>query len=79
MEINVIKELASHQIPIDVIVDFFSDIPRFDEDYTRRLVKDIIARYFPTSFVCSNVVDASPQFCLGDDCSIYANADDLQK
>jgi hypothetical protein len=79
MEISVIKELTSHDVPIDVMVAFFSEIPRFNEAYTRDLIKDIIARYYPSSFVCQNVVAQAPQFCLGDECHIYRRADDLQK
>lgn len=78
MEINIIKELAKHEVPIDVIVDFFSDIPGFDEAFTRELVKDIIARYHPSAFVCRNVVADAPQFCLGDRCHIYQRSDDLE-
>lgn len=77
MEIAVIKELSSHDVPIDVIVEFFSEIPRFDRTYTEKLVKDIIARYYPSSFVCSNIVSDAPEFCLGESCHIYNRADDL--
>jgi len=78
MEINVIKELAKHEVPIDVMVEFFSDIPRFDEDYSRGIIKDVIARYHPSAFVCRNVTNSAPQFCLGKDCHIFRRADDLQ-
>jgi hypothetical protein len=78
MEISVIKKLSSHEVPIDVMVEFFSDIPRFNETYTRNLIQDIIARYYPSSFVCRNVVEQAPQFCLGDECHIYRRADDLE-
>jgi hypothetical protein len=79
MEISVIKELSSHGVPIDVMVEFFSDIPRFDEGYTRDLIEDIIARYHPTAFVCRNVVKNAPEFCLGESCAIYQNSDDLEE
>lgn len=79
MEISVIKELTAHDVPIDIMVEFFSEIPRFDEKYTRRLIRDIIARYYPSSFVCQNIVDKAPQFCLGETCNIYEYSDDLQK
>ena len=79
MEINVIKELAKHEVPIDTMVELFSDIPRFDEDYSRSLIKDVIARYHPSAFVCRNVVNTAPQFCLGDDCHIYNRSSDLEK
>jgi len=79
MEINVMKHLASNEVPIDVIVAFFSDIPRFDEEYTRALVEDIIARYHPSSFCCSDIITNAQQFCLDSDCSVYRRNDDLQK
>lgn len=79
MEINVIKEFAKHEVPIDVMVELFRDIPRFDEDYSRSLIKDVIARYHPSSFVCRNVVNNAPDFCLGESCHIYQRSDDLEK
>lgn len=79
MEINVIKELAKHEVPIDVMVEYFSDIPRNDEDYTRSIIKDVIARYHPSAFVCRNVVNSAPQFCEGENCHIYQRSDDLEK
>lgn len=78
MEINVMKELASHNVPIDVMVEFFSDIPRFDEGYTESLIRDVIARYHPSSFVCRNVVDGASQFCLGEECAVYNRNEDLR-
>lgn len=78
MEINVIKELAKHEVPIDVMLDFFRDIPRFDEDYSRSIIHDVIARYHPSAFVCRNVVNSAPQFCLGNECHIYSGANDLE-
>jgi hypothetical protein len=77
MEINVIKELTKHNVPVDIIVEFFSDIPGFDRDYTESLVNDIIARYWPSAFVCRNITNSAPQFCLGDSCSIYRRGEEL--
>jgi len=79
MEINVIKELAKHEVPIDTMVELFSEIPRFDEDYSRSLIKDVIARYHPSAFVCRNVVNQAPQFCKGSECHIFQRSDDLEK
>lgn len=78
MEINVIKELAKHEVPIGVMIELFSDIPRFDEGYSRSLIRDVIARYHPSSFVCRSITESAPQFCLGEGCHIYNRADDLQ-
>jgi hypothetical protein len=63
MEMNVMKELAKHQIPIDVIVDYFSTFEGFDEDYTRDLLKDVISRY-DGPFTCKNIWDAGGEFCV---------------
>lgn len=77
MEINIIKELSKHDVPIDVIIEFFSEIPGFNEAYTEGLVKDIIARYWPSAFVCSNITQNAPTFCLKNKCHIYERSDDL--
>lgn len=77
MQINIIKDLASKDVPIDVIVDFFRPIDGFNEEYCQSLVKDIIARYHPSSFVCQNIVDSGGEFCLGEKCQIYNFSEDL--
>lgn len=78
MEINIIKELvANHDVPMDVIVDFFRPVPGWDEDYSRDLVEDIISRY-DGPFVCRNIWENAPQFCSAmngeEDCHIYDTA-----
>jgi hypothetical protein len=77
MEINTIKELTKHNVPVEIIVDFFSDIPGFDREYTTHMVKDIIARYWPSAFVCQNITKSAPQFCLGEKCNIYRRDEEL--
>jgi len=77
MEINTIKEIARHNVPIDAIVEFFSDIPGFREGYTRELVKDIIGRY-DGGLICTNITEDSPEFCCGSDCAIYRREKDLK-
>lgn len=76
MEINVIKELLKHKVPIDVIVQFFRPIDGWEEEKTRKLVKDIISRY-DGPMVCQNVWDAGGEFCVAmnddpeDTCDVY--------
>jgi hypothetical protein len=79
MEIQVIKELAKHQVPIDTMLEFFSQIPGSDvEAYeTRALIEDIISRY-TGPMVCTNVLTECPQFCLKTGCNLYNRSDDLQ-
>lgn len=69
------KELISLGAPIEVMVEFFSPIPRFDEDWTRDMLTDLIGRQY-SGFVCEKVWLEGPQFCLGPECSIYRRSDD---
>jgi hypothetical protein len=80
MEIQVIKELAKHQVPIDTMLEFFSQIPGSDvEAYdTRFLIEDIISRY-TGPMVCTNILNECPQFCLKSGCGIYNRSEDLQQ
>jgi len=73
MEINVMKELIQKRVPIDVIVNFFRPIDGWNESDTRDLVEDLISRY-DGPFVCKNVWENAPQFCVaknGGQCGIY--------
>lgn len=78
MEINAIKQIMQHNVPIEVIIEYFSDIPGFSEDYTEELVKDIIGRY-DGPLVCQNICDQASEFCLGDKCGVYRRHDDLDR
>lgn len=73
MEIQVMKELIQKNVPIEVIANFFSPIDGWDESETVDLVKDLISRY-EGPFVCTNVWEDAPEFCVamdGESCSIY--------
>jgi hypothetical protein len=73
MEIGVIKELMNKQVPVNVIIEFFEEIPGFEEDYTRDLVEDIIGRqYGPLK--CENIIRNADTFCLGSSCKLYDEA-----
>lgn len=80
MELNVMARLIELQVPIDVMCEFFSPIPGYDEEYTRDLIEDLIGRgdngY--NSFNCETITDRAAQFCLGTDCGVYRRNDDLQ-
>jgi hypothetical protein len=74
MEIQVMKELIQKQVPIEVIVKFFSPIDGWDEGHTRKIVDDLISRY-DGPFCCTNVWNDAPEFCVAmngeQGCSIY--------
>lgn len=76
MEINIMKELVKHEVPIDVIVRFFRAVDGWNEKDSRDLVTDIISRY-DGPFVCQNVWDAGGEFCVAmnsdpdEECGIY--------
>jgi len=73
MEIGIIKELSNKNVPIDVMVEFFEPIPGFDEEYSRNLIEDIVARqYGPLK--CENIIANAEQFCLGSSCHLYESA-----
>jgi len=73
MEIQVMKELIQKQVPIEVIVKFFSPIDGWREGQTRSMVKDLISRY-DGPFTCKNVWEDASEFCVAmndSSCSIY--------
>lgn len=73
MEIQVMKELIQKQVPIEVIVRFFSPIDGWDEGKTRELVEDLISRY-EGPFTCTNVWNDAPEFCVAmndGSCNVY--------
>jgi hypothetical protein len=91
MELSIMGRLIDMQVPIDVMHQFFEPIPGYDENFTEHLVGDLLARgneygQFNCVTICggvdengSSVAPKAPQFCLGDDCSIYRRSDDLKK
>ncbi len=70
MELNAIACLVGLNVPIDVIVEYFSDSDDFDEEYTRGQVESVIARDY-NQFRCETVWEQAEQFCLKDSCNIY--------
>jgi hypothetical protein len=62
MEMFIILDLVNkYQPPIDVIVDFFRPIPGFDENYTKWLVRDYIARDYGLMRM-DTLADRAPTF-----------------
>jgi hypothetical protein len=73
MEIQVMKELIQKNVPIDVMVNFFRPIDDWNEQYTRRLVEDLISRY-DGPFTCKNIWENASEFCVAmndGSCNVY--------
>jgi hypothetical protein len=69
MELFCIRELTEHNVPIDVMVDFLDSAPEFDEEYSRRRIKEIIAHDY-NRFTIRRLLQNAPEFCGYDDCSL---------
>lgn len=69
MELFCIRELIEHNVPIDVMVEFLDSAPEFDEEYSRRRVKEIIAHDY-RRFTISRLLQKAPEFSGYDDCSL---------
>jgi len=91
MELSIMGRLLNIGTPIDVMHNFFSVIPGYDEEFTDDLMADLLSRNneygeFRCVTICGGVDDEgkqvpghAPQFCLDSDCSIYRRSDDLRK
>lgn len=64
-----IQELIEKMVPVDVIVDFLDSAPEFDEEYSRRRIREIIAHDY-NRFSLSAVQENAPEFVGYDDCGI---------
>lgn len=72
MEMKAITEMMAKEVPIDTMLEFFSQAPGFREDYTRERIEQYISRdYQPVS--CEKIWSQADQFCLGSDCKIYVD------
>lgn len=87
MELSIMGHFIDHEVPIDVMHEFFAAIPGYDEDYTQDLLEDLIGRGYKP-FNCENIAggyDANgravtgraERFCLGQDCKVYTRNDDI--
>lgn len=67
MELFIMLDFINlYSVPIETIVDFFRPIPGFREDYTRLMVKDVIARdYSPMKM--ETLKSEAPTFYDGSD------------
>jgi hypothetical protein len=69
MEMYCIRELVYHNAPIDVIVEFLDSAPEFNETYSRRRVREVIAHDY-NRFSVEAILRNAPEFCGYDDCSL---------
>lgn len=63
MECHVIASLAQHNVPIDVIVEFFSVIPGFNEQMTRDRIEKVISHKL-NPYRNDTLRDQAPMFSL---------------
>lgn len=78
MEVNVIGKLVEIQTPREVIHEFLSEIPGYEEGWTDEQIDTVIARQY-SSFNCTEIASRAPQFCHGDSCAVYRRSEDVQK
>jgi hypothetical protein len=78
MEVNVIGKLVELKAPREVIHEFLSEIPGYQEGWTDEQIDTVIARQYQ-SFNCTEIASRAPQFCHGDSCAVYRRSDDVQK
>jgi hypothetical protein len=73
MEMFAITHMIDKEVPIETMVDFFSQTPGFQEAYTRDRIKQYISRsYNPVN--CEKIWQQADQFCLHDSCQLWLNA-----
>lgn len=78
MEMSVIARLVDLSVPREVIHDFLSEIPGYEEGYTDEQIDKVIGRDYG-EFNCSKIANRAPMFCLGSDCKLYNRSPDIQK
>lgn len=73
MEMFAITHMIDRDVPIETIIEFFSQAPGFDEQHTRNQIEQFISRkYSPMN--CETIWEQADQFCLGDSCRLYSRA-----
>jgi len=67
MEMYCIRELQWHNVPIDVMKQFFDSAPGYDEEYTERRIKEVISRDY-NRFRTDTMLQLAPEFMASDGC-----------
>lgn len=82
LEIHSIAKLVESNFPIDVIKSFLSNAPEYDEEYTERLIEELIARDF-NPYSTEKLLRQAPEFMNSDGCmncqQTIANSEELQR
>lgn len=82
MESHCIAVLLQNNFPIHVIKEFFSNVPDYDENYTERRIKELLARDF-NPYSTEKLLHRAPEFCGYDWCkrcqSIIDDSEELQQ
>ena len=74
MEMFVITHMIDRNVPIETMIDFFSQLPDFDESYTRSQIEQYISRnYNPVN--CDKVWEQAEIFCLKSGCRLWINSE----
>ena len=69
MELFCIRELVEHRVPIGTMIEFLDSAPEFDEEYSRRRIKEVIARDY-NRFSIETVLRNAREFCGYDYCAL---------
>lgn len=88
MELSIMGRFIEMGVPFDVMHEFFEPIPGYDEETTDEMLVDLIARS-QGEFNCSSIAGGydmdgkrihgqATRFCLGPNCKLYRNSDDIQ-
>lgn len=70
MEMKVITEMINREVPIETMVDYFSQHNDFDEAYTKNRIHQYIGRQY-SPVACETIWDKADEFCIGSDCYLY--------
>lgn len=62
METHVIAKLIESNFPIEVIKEFLSNAPEYDEQYTEQRIEELIARDF-NPYTTKKLLQRAPEFC----------------
>lgn len=69
MELFAIREMVENNVPVDVIHEFFANVPEYDEDWTNHRIEEVIARDY-NKFNVETLHNNAPRFCNLDGCRI---------
>jgi hypothetical protein len=74
----VIGKLAELGVPREVMHEFLSEIPGYNEAKTDEQINTVLGRTH-RSFNCETIANRAPRFCLGPKCAVYRQEADIEK